>query len=100
MVKDALIEGFDTSRLIISTTITKDDGWYVCDGRVVQGRGVIQKDGEVDWDDRVMTIQTRGEDPAVIESLALENLLMLMSSKEFYLFEEEDDDSEDDIQEV
>jgi len=100
MVKTALTEGFDTSRLIISTTVTKSNGGYVCDGRVVQGRGMIQEDNEIDWDDRAMTIQTKGDDPVVIESLALENLLALMVSKGYYLFEEETDGSEDDIQEV
>jgi hypothetical protein len=100
MVKTALTEGFDTSRLIISTTVVKDGSGYKCNGRLVQGRGMFQEEGDIDWDDRVMTMETIGDDPVVIESLALENLFQLMISKEYYLFEEEDDGSEDDIQEV
>ena len=102
MVKSALAEGFDTSRLIISTTVVKDGSGYKCNGRVVQGRGMFKEEGEIDWDDRVMTMDTLGDDPLIIESMTLENLLQMMASHEFYLFEDEEetDGSEDDIQKV
>ena len=100
MVKTVLEEGFDSSRFIISTTITKQDKGYLCKGRLVQGRGIILEDGDVDWDDRIATIESIADNPTTVESLVLENLFQYMVSKEYYLFEDEIDDSKDDLQEV
>ena len=88
MVKTALTEGFDTSRLIISTTTVPSSEGYRCMGRIVQGRGLIQGDGEIDWDDRAIDTEVVGEDHATIEGLALEQLFSFLVSQDFYLFEE------------
>ena len=100
MVKTALTEGFDTSRLIISTTTVAEGEGYRCTGRIVQGRGVVQENGEIDWEDKTIDTEVTGENHSTIEGLALEQLFSYLVSQDFYLFEEEDDGSEDDIQEV
>ena len=100
MVKSVFEEGFDSSRFIISTTVTKHDEGYLCKGRLVQGRGMLLEDGEIDWNDRTATVESIGNNPTTVEGLVLENLFQYMVSKEYYLFEDKTDDSKDNIQEI
>jgi len=104
MNKTAFTDGFSSSRFIISTTTKKDEHGYTCKGRVVQGRGTLNEEGTIDWDDREINIETSGDTPEKIESLALETLFQYMISKEYYLFEDKEeervDDNKDDLQEV
>lgn len=86
-VKDSFKEGYDFSRFIISTvTEKKEDGKYLCKGRVVQGRA--ENSDELDWDDRTITSESLGDNPQEVENMVLNGLFEYLVSKRFYLFED------------
>lgn len=87
-IKHALTEGYDASRFIISTSIKKeDDGRYHCSGRLVQGRGVFDESGDIEWDDRIVTTETASEDYLKADNLALNSLYRHLIDNNFYLFD-------------
>ena len=100
MTKNAFNDGYDISRFVISTTVTNREGEYSCKGRIIQSRGMLQDNGEVEWEDKTVSAGVVGDDPIRAESLTLEQLFGFLAEREFYLFEEETDGSKDDIQEI
>jgi len=90
MVKSSFDEGFDSGRFIVSTTVTPQGDSYLCKGRIVQGRGIAEEDGEVNWEDKLVELEFIGTDPSEIQSFVLERLFKYMTSHEFYLFDEEE----------
>lgn len=100
-IKDVFEEGYDTSRFIISTTVIKEgEDKFLCRGRIVQGRGKEDSDGEIEWDDRIVKSEAVGKDHQSVNNLVLETMFQYLVDKDFYLFDGEEYASENDLQEV
>ena len=94
-------EGFDSSKFIISTVIEREkDGSFSCKGRVIQGRGKEDAEGEVEWDDRVIYSEAQGKNSNELNTLVLNSMFQYLIKKDFYLFEDEENAGKDDLQEV
>jgi len=96
MVKTAFDDGFDSSRFVLSTTTFKEGkGEYRCKGRIVQSRGTLLEDGELDWEDKSITVESVGDNPTLLDTLVLDRLWQYLIARGYSIFEEEAEDNEE-----